>query len=328
MDIPNIAAVSFPAVVNAVLHSPEGQKAASFEEFLERIKDELFAEADRIESSLSSVDMLPCPLTSIFCDGPIHSARDLSAGGKYNNFGIHGTGFAPAVDSLTALKNAVFDEKLLSVAELAAVCDENFKGRETLLAKIRNVYPKLGNDLDAADSLAERLLAWFADSWDGRKNVRGGLYRPGTGSAMYYVRHPEEIPASPDGRLRSEPFPANYAPSLGVPVKGPLSVIRSFTKPDLMRAVNGGPLTIELSDSVFRTPEAVVKVAQAVQYFAERGGHQLQINTINREDLLDAKAHPEKWRHLIVRVWGWSGYFVELDAPYQDQIIKRAEMVF
>ena len=69
------------------------------------------------------------------------------------------------------------------------------------------------------------------------------------------------------------------------------------------------------------------KVAQVVKLFIDRGGHQLQINTINRDQLLDAQAHPEKYRQLIVRVWGWSGYFVELDRPYQDQIIRRAEML-
>ena len=144
---------------------------------------------------------------------------------------------------------------------------------------------------------------------------------------MYYVRHPLEIPASCDGRLRGEPFPANYAPSLGVAVKGPISVIDAFTKPDLRRAVNGGPLTIELHDSLFRSSDAVRKTARMVRWFAERGGHQLQLNTINRDTLIDAQKHPERYRHLIVRVWGWSGYFVELDAPYQNQIIKRAEML-
>ena len=327
IDIPNIAAVSFPGIVNAALHSAAGQSAPTFDAFFAQIQSELFAEADRIERSLAVVDMLPCPLTSAFCDGPISAARDLSSGGKYRHFGIHGTGFAPAVDSLAVLKRAVFEEKLLTVAELAAICDANFEGNSPLLAKIRNVYPKFGNDQDEPDAIAEQLLALFADSWSGRVNCFGGSFRAGTGSAMYYVRHPEEIPASPDGRLKGEPFPANYAPSLGVPVKGPLSVIRSFTKPDLSRTVNGGPLTMELSDSVFRTPEAVTKVAQMVRFFVERGGHQLQINTINRDQLLDAKAHPERWRHLIVRVWGWSGYFVELDTPYQDQIIQRAEMI-
>jgi formate C-acetyltransferase len=136
------------------------------------------------------------------------------------------------------------------------------------------------------------------------------------------------LPASPDGRLKGEFFPANYAPSLGVLTKGPLAVIRSFTKPNLERVVNGGPLTMELHDSVFRTPEAVEKVARMIQFFIVSKGSQLQLNTINRKKLLDAQQDPKNHRNLIVRVWGWSGYFVELDKPYQDQIIQRAEMTF
>lgn len=109
-------------------------------------------------------------------------------------------------------------------------------------------------------------------------------------------------------------------------MKGPLSVIRSFTTPDLGRVCNGGPLTIEVHDSAFREADGVEKVAQLVKFFVDRGGHQLQINAINRETLVDAQKHPDLHRHLIVRVWGWSGYFIELDKPYQDQVIKRVEL--
>lgn len=327
MDIPNIDAVSLPAAVDAVLHAPEGQSAKTFDEFIALVGERLVAEADRIERSVRRVDMLPCPLTSILCDGPLEKARDLAEGGKYNNYGIHGTGFAPAVDSLAALEKAVYSDRRVTAAQMADAVDANFAGEEQLLAYVRNACPKFGND-EAAERIAVVLMDLFADSWSGRINGRGGVFRPGTGSAMYYIRHPMDIPASPDGRLRGEPFPANYAPSLGVPIKGPLSVIQSFTRPDLSRTVNGGPLTLELHDSVFRSAEAISKTARMVQFFITSGGHQLQINTINRDTLLDAQKRPEKYRHLIVRVWGWSGYFVELDTPYQDQIIRRAEMTF
>ena len=184
----------------------------------------------------------------------------------------------------------------------------------------------MGNADAAADDIAVWLVATWADALKGRRNDRGGIYRPGTGSAMYYIWHANELPASADGRLKGHPFSANYAPSLDVPVKGPLSVIRSFTEPDLGSVCNGGPLTIEVHDSAFREPDGVEKVAQLVKFFVDRGGHQLQINSINRETLVDAQAHPERHAHLIVRVWGWSGYFIELDKPFQDQIIKRVEL--
>jgi pyruvate-formate lyase len=100
-------------------------------------------------------------------------------------------------------------------------------------------------------------------------------------------------------------------------------VLQSYGKLDYRRICNGGPLTMELSDTVFRNPEAVHQVALLIRLFAHAGCQQLQINTLNVETLKDAQRHPERHRNLVVRVWGWSGYFCELDPAYQDQIIGR-----
>ena len=324
MDIPNIAAVSFPAVVDKILRETRPE---SFDDLMDEFCCALFDEADRIEGSLGKVDMLPCPLCSLLCDGRIEAGQDACEGNKYNNFGIHGTGFAPAMDSLAVVRKLVYDTKEYSLDDLVQAMDTNFAKNPTLLAKVRNDVPKMGDDDPYVDDIAVAALADFADSWEGRRNCRGGIYRTGTGSAMYYIWHANELPASVCGRLKGEPFPANYAPSLDVQIKGPISVIESFTKPDLVRNINGGPLTIEIHDSAFAHEDGLKKVASLIKLFVERGGHQLQINTINRETLLDAQKNPEAYKHLIVRVWGWSGYFIELDKPYQDQIIRRAEML-
>jgi len=271
------------------------------------------------------VEIFPGPFVSILTVGCIGKARDICKGAKYNNFGIHGTGIAVAVDSLAAVRELVFEKKMVTMAELVKLMDTDFAGRPDVLAAARTA-PKMGNADKSVDDLAVWLIDAWADCLAGRKNDRGGIYRPGTGSAMYYIWHANELPASADGRLKGHPFSANYAPSLDVPVKGPLSVIRSFTEPDLGKVCNGGPLTIEVHDSAFREADGVEKVAQLVKFFVDRGGHQLQINAINRETLLDAQKNPELHRHLIVRVWGWSGYFIELDKPFQDQVIKRVEL--
>ncbi|HNX35280.1 MAG TPA: pyruvate formate lyase family protein [Kiritimatiellia bacterium] len=323
MDIPNIGAVSFPAVVDHVLRT---SKADGFDAFMADVKNELLRTADRIADSLKTVRILPGPFVSILCDGRVAAGRDVCEGNRYNNFGIHGTGLSTAADSLAAIRQMVFTEKLLSLQELAAAVDADFEGRPDLLAKARFGVPKMGNADPAVDQLGKALLDAFADTWDGRKNGRGGIYRCGTGSAMYYIWHAKELHATPDGRLTGQPFAANYAPSLNVRVNGPLSVVQSFTAPDLRRVINGGPLTIEIHDSAFRQTDSITKVAQLVKYFIDSGGHQLQLNAINRDQLKDAQEHPEAYRNLIVRVWGWSGYFVELDKPYQDHIIQRVEM--
>ena len=321
MDINNIDAVSMPSCLDAVMRAG----ADSFESLKADLKAEINRRCDVLQKKYAHVEIFPGPFVSILTVDCIEKARDICKGAKYNNFGIHGTGIAVAVDSLAAVRELVFEKKLVTMTELVKLMDTDFAGRPDILAAARTA-PKMGNADKSVDDLAVWLIDAWADCLAGRKNDRGGIYRPGTGSAMYYIWHANELPASADGRLKGHPFSANYAPSLDVPVKGPLSVIRSFTEPDLGKVCNGGPLTIEVHDSAFREADGVEKVAQLVKFFVDRGGHQLQINAINRETLLDAQKNPELYRHLIVRVWGWSGYFIELDKPFQDQVIKRVEL--
>jgi len=189
---------------------------------------------------------------------------------------------------------------------------------------LRCEAPKMGTDA-LAQQCAAHLLDMFGSALAGKRNCRGGVYRAGTGSAMFYLWHANELGASPDGRRKGEPFATNYSPSLFARVGGPLSVIRAFTAQDLKRAINGGPLTLEFSQNVFRTQAATEKVASLVELFIRSGGHQLQLNAVNREILRAAQAEPEKYPHLIVRIWGWSAYFVELEKEYQDHVLRRQQ---
>ena len=335
MDIDNIDAVSFPGALDAALRAASMQNAEcrmqnggeplSYDVVETAFLAEVQRRADALVEKYRHVEILPGPFVSAISTGCVERARDICKGAKYNNFGIHGTGISVAVDSLASVRELVFEKKLVSLSELVRLLDTDFAGRPDVLAAAK-AAPKMGNADARADEIARRVVAFWGHAFDGRRNDRGGVFRPGTGSAMYYVWHAREIPASPDGRLAGHPFPANWAPSLDVPVKGPVSVVRSFTEPHLGPVCNGGPLTIEIHDSAFAMPDGVDKVAELVRFFVLRGGHQLQINAIDRATLLDAQAHPENHRHLIVRVWGWSGYFVELDREFQDQIIRRVEL--
>ncbi|MBQ6240423.1 MAG: pyruvate formate-lyase [Firmicutes bacterium] len=324
MDIPNIASLSFPACVRRALERPEAWD--SFDTLLSTVREEIFLESAALRDSVHNLYMEPAPFLSLMMYDTIGQAKDVSLGNRYNNFGFHGSGLSTAVDSLAAVRKYVFETGEISPEELLAALDDNFASEPLLQNRLRYEAPKMGNDDDEVDAIATWLLNDFADSLEGYRNERGGIYRAGTGSAMYYIWQAAQEKASPDGRAMGEAFAANYSPSLFTRLNGPLSIIKSFTKPDLTRVCNGGPLTIELSDSMFRNEESTVKTAQFVQAFILLGGHQLQINAVNRDELLDAKKHPENHRNLIVRVWGWSGYFTELDECYQDHIIKRMEL--
>lgn len=317
-DVANIAALSFPKVIDTCLHR-DLATAEDFDAFLAAVKAEIQAECDRICDSIRDLWFVPSPLMHLMMAGGIYE------GGKYNNFGIHGTGIATAADSLAAIEQYVFGEQRVSKEQLLSAVDSDFENAGELLHLLRYEAPKMGNHDDRADGKACILLQTFADSLKGKTNCRGGKFRAGTGSAMYYLWHAGEIGASPDGRRKGEPFGTNFSASLFAKIQGPISVIHSFTKPNFSDAINGGPLTLEFAASMFADEDSVQKVAALVKAYIDMGGHQLQLNAVNTEKMKDAQRHPERHQQLVVRIWGWSAYFVELDPEYQDHVIRRQQ---
>lgn len=325
MDIPNITALSFNKVINNSINK-HLQQSRDFGSFMVKVKQEISDELLVITKGLYNIYFEPAPFQSLLMNDCIEKAQDISLGNRYNNYGIHGTGISTAVDSLAAVKKYVFDEQSVSADDLVDAIGNDFEGHYDLWLKLRYDAPKMGKDDDVADNIAVDLIDIFSDLSAELINEKGGCYRPGSGSAMYYLWHVKDIGASADGRKKGEPLSANFSPSLNIKLNGPISIIRSFSKPDMKKIMNGGPLTLELHDTVFRNAESIHKVSMLVKSYMDMGGQQLQINAVNREQLIEAKKHPEQHKNLIVRVWGWSGYFVELDEIYQDHIIQRVEL--
>lgn len=326
VDVPNIESVSFLDCVDTVIRR-RLKHCEDFGTFLCEIDAEIARRCASFEEPLRRVGFRPAPLMSIMMDGCISELRDASCfeTGKYHNYGIHGTGVAPAADAIAAVNRLVFNG-FTTPEQLVSAMDANFEGYESLRGRILTQLPHMGNNDGEVDYYGEFLLDRFSAALSGLKNSYGGIYRAGTGSAMFYVEHAAKIGATPDGRCAGDYLPANYSPSLGVKLNGPFSIIQSFTKPDLTKTVNGGPLTLEFADSAVKGEEGLKKLAALVRSFIGLGGHQLQLNVINRDSLIDAQKHPERYKNLIVRVWGWSGYFVELDKEFQDHIISRAAL--
>ena len=331
MEVVNIGAVSLPAAVDRGIR--EGLSAGEdMEGILARVRADVDQQTRRLVGSYRSLLLPPAPWYSVLMDGCLEQGRDLSCGLKYNNFGVHGACSATAADALAAVDRLVFRDNRIRRRELLDALDGDFQQAEPLRRLLVDDGPKVGNNDDAADRMLAALFAMLADACEAvGENGRGGRIRPGTGSAMYYVwlaeghagmREPA-VAATADGRRRGAYFSANLAPSPAVKARGPISVLQSFSKIDYRRICNGGPITLELSDTVFRGEDSLRKVAMLVRTFAQLGCQQLQLNTINVETLKDAKRHPERHKNLIVRVWGWSGYFCELEEPYQNHVIAR-----
>lgn len=317
-DVANIAALSFPKVIDTCLHR-DLECCEAFEDFEEAVGREVERECDKICGGIKNLWFVPSPFLNCLMDGGIYD------GGKYNNFGIHGTGIATAADSMAVIEKYVYREKTIAKKTLIEAVNSNFERHSELLPVLRYEAPKMGTDADIPDRSAVYLLSAFSKALQGRTNCRHGKFRAGTGSAMYYLWHAGEIGASPDGRRKGEPFGTNFSPSLFARISGPFSVIKSFTKPDLSSAINGGPLTMEFSSSMFEDERSIEKIAALVKAYIDMGGHQLQLNAVNAKRMADAQLHPELHRQLVVRIWGWSAYFVELDKEYQDHVIRRQQ---
>ena len=331
MEVVNIGAASMPAAADRAIRAGL-QAGEGFERILERAGADLAEQVRGLAETSRKLLLPPAPYYSVLMDGCLERGRDLSHGLKYNNFGVHGAGSANAADALAAVRALVYDQRRIDPTRLIRALDADFQREEALRTELREDAPKVGNNDAAADGLLVELFDRFADACAAAgDNGRGGRYRPGTGSAMYYVwlarghegmREPT-VGATADGRHKGAFFSSSLAPSPDVQVRGPLSVLQSFGKLDYRRICNGGPLTMELADSLFRGMEAVEKVALFIRAFVRSGCQQMQLNTLNVDTLRDAQRHPERHRNLVVRVWGWSGYFCELDESYQNQIIGR-----
>lgn len=330
MDVVNIGAVSFPAAADRGIR--EGLAAGDdFQGILTRVRRDIGEQTAARAAEYRSLLLPPAPWYSVLMTDCLERGRDLSAGARYNNFGLHGAGVSNAADALAAVKRFLFDEGRVAPEALLAALERDWEGFEALRETMAG-GPRVGNNDDAADGLARFLFDAFADACERiADNGRGGCVRPGSGSAMYYVwlarghegmREPV-VGATADGRRRGGFFSSSLAPSPGARIRGPISVLQSFSRLDYRRVCNGGPITLELSDAVFRDRESIGKVALLIRQFARLGCQQLQLNTLNAETLREARAHPELHRNLIVRVWGWSGYFCELAPEYQDHIIAR-----
>ncbi|NLJ40339.1 MAG: pyruvate formate-lyase [Clostridiales bacterium] len=320
-DIPNIDGIPMALIVKETITN-HLEQCKSMDELLQVFSKRLKIYINENAENHRNLYMEPSPISSLLMSNCIENRKDISEGTKYNNYGYHGTGFSNAVDQLAAVEAYVFGDGSISANELIAAMEDNYAKTPEMKYKLSVEAPKIGRD-KKTKGIGDKILNEFAKALQGMKNERGGIYRPGTGSAMYHVWHIEGLGATADGRDADTPLAANFSPSLGIKGSGPFSVIDGFSLPSLWLTPNGGPLTLELHDTVFDSEDAITKIALLVQTFIEKGGHQLQLNAVNGEQLIDAQAHPEQYQDLIVRVWGWSGYFVELDKEYQDQIIQR-----
>jgi pyruvate formate-lyase/glycerol dehydratase family glycyl radical enzyme len=268
---------------------------------------------------------LPAPFMSLLIDDCIANGRDYNDGGaRYNSSYIQGVGMGTITDCLTALKYHVYDKKTVSISRFIQTLDTNFDGSAELRNTLLNTTPKYGNDDDYADDLLRRVFESYFSMIDGRPNTKGGHYRINLLPTTCHVYFGSVIGATPDGRLKGEPLSEGISPVQGADRHGPTAVMKSAAKIDHIRT-GGTLLNQKFTPQMLQTDSDIEKLMHLIRAYFRMDGHHVQFNVVTAETLRAAQLEPEKHRDLIVRVAGYSDYFVDLGWSLQNEIIKRTE---
>jgi formate C-acetyltransferase len=255
----------------------------------------------------------------------VQKGKDYSDGGaRYNTNYIQGVGLGTITDSLTAIKHKVFDEKNVRMKELVNALHANFDANENLRQVLLNKTPKYGNDDDYADDIMRTVFEIYYRAVDGRPNTKGGYHRINLLPTTVHVYFGKVLGATPDGRKAGEPVSEGVSPVQGADRKGPTAVIKSVSKIDHVRT-GGTLLNQKFAPELLEDEQGMDKLGHLIRTYFKLDGHHIQFNVINAETLRDAQKHPEKYTDLLVRVAGYSDYFVDLSTELQNEIIKRTE---
>jgi len=265
----------------------------------------------------------PAPFLSALVADCIPRGRDYYDGGaRYNTDYIQCCGLGTTADSLSAIRTHVYEKRDVSWAELLGALRADWEGREDLRLLLANKTPKFGNDDEAADSIAQRVFASWIGVIDGRPSARGGTYRVDILSTTCHVYFGLKTGATPDGRRAHSPESDGASPAQGADRKGPTAVAKSLAKIDVART-GGSLLNQRFLPRALEGEEGLDKLGSLVRAYFKLGGHHIQFNVVDTETLREAQKKPEDYRSLLVRVAGYSDYFVDLDKDHQEEIISR-----
>jgi formate C-acetyltransferase len=254
-------------------------------------------------------------------DGPIDGAVYL---GFFDTIG-----FGTAIDSLAAVKKLVFDDKKISMTELLEALDNNFEGKEAIRQMCLNA-PKYGNNDPYADSIGRDIEEMFARITHGRKTAFGGELDVRYVTITSHVPFGSVLGATPDGRKAGETVSDGIAPSQGADQNGPTASLISVarTRAGAYKERAARLLNLKLSPAAVAGEAGTRKLMSLIRTACDLKMWHLQFNIVNRDTLIAAQKEPEKYRDLLVRVAGYSAYFVDLTPQLQNEIIQRTEHQF
>jgi formate C-acetyltransferase len=267
----------------------------------------------------------PAPFLSVVIRDCIAKGRDYyNAGPRYNTNYIQCCGIGTITDSLSAIKKHVFEKNQISMPQLLAALHDNFKEQEALRLRLFNKTPFYGNDEEFADSIMQRVYDSLFNVIDGKLNTKGSFYHLNMLSTTCHIYFGKKLGASANGRLATMPISDGTSPSHGADRKGPTAVIKSLGKMDQIKS-GGTLLNQRFLPSVLEGEAGIENLTHLIRDYFKLNGHHIQFNIVDSKTLRKAQAVPDDYRDLLVRVAGYSDYFVDLDQHHQEEIIARTE---
>jgi formate C-acetyltransferase len=271
-------------------------------------------------------EQFPVLSASVTIDGCMESGKDVTWGGaKYNAMGVMTMSVANTADSLMAIKKLCFDEKKVSLREMYAALCATWVGYERIRQRINNDVPHYGNDVEEVDALAVWCSDVYADALAKYESPRHGRMAPGSLTLTANVRMGKTTCATPDGRYAGEPLADAISPRQGVVENGPVSYVKSAAKLHHHKFSAGDQLNIRFDPRSVQGDEGTEKLRKLIQSYFDLGGLQLQFNVVSTDVLRKAQADPIAYKDLIVRIAGFSTYFVHMSRDVQEDFINRAE---
>ena len=261
---------------------------------------------------------------TLFTDDCLSRGQNLDDGGSVYNYGVIETAGASAVaDSFAANHRLVFEQKRISPERLEAAIAADFHGYETERRMLLNRAPKYGNDDPLADEYMTRILEVFWSEIGQYKSARGGRFMGACSLLRGGISYGRNTWAMPDGRRAGEELGNTIGPRTGADTSGLTALLNSVKKLPLKKGVGGTTLNVLIPKEFTKTREQRDTIAALMMAYLMNGGQMAQVTAASREEMLDAKAHPERHGDLLVRVGGFSTRFVELEESAQNEIIKR-----
>ncbi len=253
----------------------------------------------------------------------IQKGKDYYNGGpRYNSDYIQCCGIGTITDSFSAIKKHVFEDGTYTLQQLVDAIKNNWEGQEAMRLTLWNKTPFFGNDDDYADNIMKVVYNSLFKMIDGRHSILGPTYHLNMLSTTCHNYFGQKLAATPNGRFSGMPESDGTSPSHGADRNGPTAVIKSLAKMDQVKS-GGTLLNQRFLPSVLAGEQGIEAVKNLIRSYFKLGGHHIQFNVVDEETLRDAQAHPDNYRGLLVRVAGYSDYFVDLDNYQQEEIIAR-----